>query len=334
MADRVMNSIRLAGAADARQRAESAMGKYLSDPHAPRPDEVERLVAELAQQLTDLARQNQELCETQRQLEDYRNRYIDLYDFAPLGYTSLDEDGYIQEINLAGARLLGMDRNALTGYPLVEYVAPDDIPAFLEHVRKCIHQRCEVTSEVGLVGRDGVARTVQLRSIPVEDPKHEIILCKTAIADVTDRKRAEETTWQLASIVESSEDAIISKTLDGRILTWNGGAEKLYGYSAQDVVGKPISILVPPEQPDELMHILKKLERGEQITRCETVRMKKDGSKIDVALTISPLVDEKGRVLGASTIARNITAPSRPRPVCGRKRRGIAPFSTPRWTPL
>ena len=129
--------------------------------------------------------------------------------------------------------------------------------------------------------------------------------------DVTERKQAEETTGRLAAIVESSEDAIIAKTLDGTILSWNHGAEKLYGYSAQEAVGKSILMLVSPEQPDELLHILKKLERGEQITQCETVRVRKDGTQIDVNLTISPLVDEKGRVVGASTIARDITARKR-----------------------
>ena len=155
------------GDADARQQADSSLAKHISDPRAPRPEEVERLVAELTSQLTELARQNQELREVQRQLEDYRDRYIDLYDSAPLGYVSLDEDGYIQEINLAGATWLGMDRNTLTGYPFVDYVAKDDVPVFLDHVRKCVEQRCEVTSELRLAGDGGLSRTGQLRSIPM-----------------------------------------------------------------------------------------------------------------------------------------------------------------------
>ena len=433
------NAIPPTGDADARQEADVPRGEPTGDPRSSRPEEAERLVAELTSQLAELARQNGELRATQRQLEDYRDRYIDLYDFAPLGYASLDEDGYIQEINLAGAKMLGMDRNTLTGYPFVDYVAKDDIPTFLGHVRHCIEQRAEVTSEVNLVTHGGLSSTVQLRSIPVEDSQHEIVLCKTAIADitanrqteaalreseerlrmaveatglgtwdydllnerltwshenkavfglaadaeidyptfltllhpedrprvdvaaqaaatangtgeyhcqyrvirpngevrwieatgraqfrelqgvrkavrfvgtsldVTDRKQAEETTGRLAAIVESSEDAIIAKTLGGIILSWNHGAEKLYGYSASEAIGKSISMLVPPDHPDELMHILNKLARGEQITQCETVRLRKDGKQIDVALTISPLVDEKGRVLGASTIARDIT---------------------------
>ena len=135
------NSIRLAEAADARQRADRQWASTSAIRTRLGPRKWSVWWPNLPSQLTDLARQNQELCETQRQLEDYRDRYIDLYDFAPLGYASLDEDGYIQEINLAGAKLLGMDRNTLTGYPFVDYVAKDDIPAFLAHVRQCIQQR-------------------------------------------------------------------------------------------------------------------------------------------------------------------------------------------------
>ena len=105
-----------------RQRPSELLRTYASDPQSPRPDEVQRLVAELDFRQSELEVQNQKLQEAQRQLEAYRDRYIDLYDFAPLGYVTLDEDGYIQEINLAGARLLGGERAELVGYPFADYV--------------------------------------------------------------------------------------------------------------------------------------------------------------------------------------------------------------------
>jgi PAS domain S-box-containing protein len=111
---------------------------------------------------------------------------------------------------------------------------------------------------------------------------------------------------RLAAIVEFSEDAIISEDLDGIIATWNGGAKKLYGYEAEEVVGKPIAILIPPERQDEEPAILARIRRGERIEHHETVRQCKDGRRIDVALTVSPIVDA-GEVVGASKIARNIT---------------------------
>ena len=111
----------------------------------------------------------------------------------------------------------------------------------------------------------------------------------------------------LAAIVESSDDAIIGKTLDGTILSWNTGAELLYGYRAEEVMGKPISLLTPPDHPDEVPHILEKIRRGERITHFETVRLHKDGRRIAVSLTLSPIKESGGEVVGAAAIARDIT---------------------------
>jgi len=111
----------------------------------------------------------------------------------------------------------------------------------------------------------------------------------------------------LASIVDSSDDAIIGKTLNGIIMSWNPGAERIYGYSVGEIKGKSVSILVPRDRPDEIPEILKKLKQGEKVEHYETVRMKKDGKQIHVSLTISPIRNVIGKVMGASTIARDIT---------------------------
>jgi diguanylate cyclase (GGDEF)-like protein/PAS domain S-box-containing protein len=113
---------------------------------------------------------------------------------------------------------------------------------------------------------------------------------------------------QLAAIVHSSDDAIIGKALDGTILSWNPGAERIYGYTSAEVVGKSISILVPPEKSDELTSILDSIARGKRVDHYETVRVRKDGSHIDVSLTVSPIKDVEGTLIGASTIARDVTA--------------------------
>ena len=125
--------------------------------------------------------------------------------------------------------------------------------------------------------------------------------------NVTERKQDEEVRARLAAIVESSEDAIIAKTLEGVITDWNRGAQKIYGYSAEEVLGKPINILVPPERPNEIPMILERLRRGEVIDHYETVRVAKDGRRLNISLTISPIRDSAGNIAGASTIARNIT---------------------------
>jgi len=125
--------------------------------------------------------------------------------------------------------------------------------------------------------------------------------------DCTERNQAEDVRSYLASIVESSDDAIISKELDGTIVSWNPGAERIYGYSSQEVVGRPISILVPPDHPDELPAILRKITQGERIDHYETVRVRKDGRRIHVSLTSFPLKDRDARILGAASIARDIS---------------------------
>jgi PAS domain S-box-containing protein len=112
----------------------------------------------------------------------------------------------------------------------------------------------------------------------------------------------------LAAIVESSDDAIISNTLDGIITSWNPAAQRLFGYCPEEVIGRPISILAPPDRENEMPANLQRIRRGEKVDRYETVRRRKDGSLVDISLTVSPIRDEAGRIVGASKIARDITA--------------------------
>jgi PAS domain S-box-containing protein len=129
--------------------------------------------------------------------------------------------------------------------------------------------------------------------------------------DITDFRRTEEEHLRLAAIVEFSDDAIIGKTLDGTITSWNAGARKLYGYAAEEVTGRPVSLLLPPGEYDDIGEILEKIRSGVTVSHLETKRRTKDGRIIDVSLTISPIKDTKGNVLGASTIARDITGRKR-----------------------
>jgi PAS domain S-box-containing protein len=128
-----------------------------------------------------------------------------------------------------------------------------------------------------------------------------------AAADIAERKRTEEIREHLAAVVDSSDDAIISKTLDGTISTWNQGAEKVFGYSSTEAVGKPMLMLFPPERVNEESDILTRIRRGESVEHFETVRIRKDGKKIDVSATISPIRNSSGAIIGASKIARDIT---------------------------
>jgi len=127
------------------------------------------------------------------------------------------------------------------------------------------------------------------------------------LRDITERKEKEEALFKLAAIVENSDDAIIGKTLDGTIISWNKSAERVYGYMSQEIIGKSISILVPFGHPNELLGILEKIKVGDHIDHYKTVRVRKDGEEIYISLTISPIKDIAGNIIGASTIARDIT---------------------------
>lgn len=142
---------------------------------------------------------------------------------------------------------------------------------------------------------------------PLFDQSGALTGAVNLLVDITERRRAERDAQRLAAIVESSDDAILAKDLDGVIVSWNRGAERLFGYTQDEVVGKPVTILIPAERHDEEPAILKRIRRGERIEHYETIRRRKDGSLVEISLTVSPIKSLDGRVVGASKIARDIT---------------------------
>jgi PAS domain S-box-containing protein len=142
---------------------------------------------------------------------------------------------------------------------------------------------------------------------PLRDRSGALTGAVNTLIDITVRKRFEEFENRFFSIVEYSDDAIVSKDLDGIIKTWNRGAERLFGYTAEEIIGKSITLLIPMDRHDEESHILSRIRRGECIDHYETVRQRKDGSLVEISVTVSPLKDAEGRIVGASKIARNIS---------------------------
>jgi PAS domain S-box-containing protein len=153
---------------------------------------------------------------------------------------------------------------------------------------------------------DGVHTFVVVK-FPMRDSDGAVSGVYGIATDITERKQLEASSQRLAAIIESSEDAVASKDLNGLVTSWNRGAERIFGYRADEILGKPISILAAPERADEMPAILAKIRRGERVDHFETRRRRKDGRIIDVSLTISPVRDEDGRVVGASKIARDIS---------------------------
>jgi PAS domain S-box-containing protein len=157
------------------------------------------------------------------------------------------------------------------------------------------------------VRKDGQLINVSLTISPIKDDKGKIVGAAKIARDITRQKKLEEAALRLAAIVESSDDAIASKDLNGFITSWNRSAEKLFGYTAEEIVGKHITTIIPPELHHDEDMILSKIRRGEKIDHFETIRLHKNGERIEVSLTISPVKDEDGHVIGAAKIVRNIT---------------------------
>lgn len=161
--------------------------------------------------------------------------------------------------------------------------------------------------EIEFLTKNEEKRIGLVRGASIKDEWGNTAQSLVMISDITDRKYTDEAMKHIAAIVESSDDAIIGKTLDGIITSWNPSAERIYGYRKQEVIGRPISLLLPPGSSNDIMALLEKIKQGERICHYETIRRKKNGECITVSLTISPIKDETGMIVGASTIARDVT---------------------------
>ena len=217
-------------------------------------------------------------------------------------------DGIIQSWNKGARRLYGYSPEEAIGKSMVMLLPPDragEEDNILRRIRA--GQRVD-NFETVRMRRDGRPVHVSLTISPIRDSEGNVSGASHIARDIGERTELEQSVGRLAAIVESSDDAIVSKNLEGIVLTWNQGAERIYGYSAAEAVGKPISILLPAEHVGEEAAILERLRRGERAEHFEAVRVRKDGKRIEVSLTISPIRDRRGTVVGASHVARDITS--------------------------
>ena len=223
---------------------------------------------------------------------------------------TIDASGRVQEFNPASEQVFGFTRTEAVGKDLAELIIP---PRLRERHRQGLIHYLE-TGEGPLIGK-----LIEIEALRRDGSKILVALAISAtkvngspiftayLRDITERKRAEETNRRLAAIIESSGDAIISKDLDEIVTSWNKEAERLFGFRADEIIGKPISVLVPPNRHNEELGIIERLRQGERVLRYETVYLRKDGSALDVSLAVSPIRDETGNVIGASKIARDVT---------------------------
>ena len=190
----------------------------------------------------------------------------------------------------------------------VQLIHEEDRELVTTAITRAVEQGGGYEIEFRVVWPDGSTRWISGTGKVLRDADGRPQRMAGIALDITTRKQFEATLERLASIVESSDDAIIGKTLDGIITSWNAGAEKIYGYTAAEVTGRSISIIVPPEHAGEVPRILERISDGGSVEHLETTRVKKDGTRINVSVTISPIKDSSGRITGASTIARDITS--------------------------
>jgi len=256
----------------------------------------------------------------------------DLIEALPDAVVAVDRDGTIVQINSQAQDLFGYDRDELVGQK-VEMLVPESYRQEHHHHRKTFvatPKTRRMGTNLDLYGRrrNGSEFPVEISLSPVSTEHGTLVL--SAIRDISERKkideelrRANEELYQrtveqlgesrsrLALIIDSSEDAIIAQGLDGIITSWNKGAERVYGYTPEEAVGEHISLLAPSDRPDEIPETLRKIARGESIEHYESLRVTKDGRLLNVSISVSPLRNAQGDVIGASAIARDITAQRR-----------------------
>ena len=224
---------------------------------------------------------------------------------------SKDLDGIIRSCNAAARRIFGYSSDELIGRP-VRMLIPADRQVEEDEILGRIRAGERIDHfETVRVAKGGRLIEVSLTISPIYGASGEVIGASKIARDITERKRAREKEAYLAAIIESSADAIISKDLNGIITSCNASAERIYGYRADELIGRPIHILIPPERYAEEDMILSKVRAGQRIEHLETVRVTRDGRKLDMALSISPICDDAGNVIGVAKVARDVTEQKR-----------------------
>jgi len=239
-------------------------------------------------------------------------QFRELFEQAAVGLAQVGLDGSFLRVNQRLCDIVGYPRGELLAKTIQDITHPDDLAGGVALVRQLLAgERQTYTLEKRYLRKDQSVVPINLTVSLVRDragqPEHFILV----LEDITVRKRAEVATAQLAAIVQSSDDAVIGKTLDGLITSWNPGAERVFGFSADEMIGHSITMLIPLERQDDEEKIMSRIKRGESVQHFETVRVRKDGCLIDVSVTVSPIKDADGKIVGVSKVARDITEQKR-----------------------
>ena len=236
-------------------------------------------------------------------------QYRALLEAAPDAIIVVDQSAAIVLVNAQAERLFGYSRDELIGQPAKILVSENFRDQHGHQHSRFLAAPQERPAMAGLelfgLRKDGTEFPIEIRLSPL-DTKGGVLI-SSAIRDISDRRRTEEDLRRLASIVACSDDAIVGKNMEGIMTSWNAAAERIYGYSASEAIGQPVTMLVPLDRPDEVPRLLERLKRGETVDHFETVRLRKDGKEVQIEVTVSPIRDALERIVGASTIGRDIS---------------------------
>jgi len=246
----------------------------------------------------------------ERALQRSESRMAGIVASAMDAIISIDEMQHIVLFNTAAEKMFGCPAGEAIGKPLDGFIPARFRPGHAQHIRNFGATGVTTRSMGLLTGISGLRADGQ--EFPIEAAISQVEVAgekvyTVILRDITERKRADEAAALLAAIVESSSDAIVGKDLHSNVTSWNAGAERMFGYSASEMIGRSITVLIPPDRQGDEEKILARIRRGERIEHFETVRVRKDGALIDVSVTVSPIKGSNGEVVGASKVARDIT---------------------------
>lgn len=261
-------------------------------------EELQRAKAALEQKIQELAHEREWFHTTLSSIGD--------------AVIAADTEGNVTFLNPAAEKLTGWKSGEATGQPMARIfhiINEETRAAAVNPVDRVLQEgiAIELANHTALVSKDGMEISIEDSAAPIKDASGKISGAVMVFHDVTQRRRAREAQLRLAAIVENSDDGIVGKTLNGIITSWNNGAQRIFGYAAEEMIGQSIKKIIPTERHAEEDFILSQLRRGERVEHYETVRLTKDGRRIHVSLTSSPIRDDTGRIIGASKIVRDIS---------------------------
>ena len=260
------------------------------------------LIAGMLAQLQHMRSQSLQLIRRNADIED-------LYNNAPCGYHSLDRDGRIVSMNQTELNWHGYTRAEILGrIYITSMLTSESLDAFAKSFPEFKRRGHVSDLELEISRKDGSTINVLVNATAIFDESGEYLSSRSSVIDITERKLASDKLRRLAQVIENTDDAVISKNLSSEILTWNAGAERMFGYSAAEVIGKPITVLFPDNLKDEEEYLLSRLKNGEHINQYDTQRITKYGLIRNVSVTLSPIYGDQGNVVGISKILRDITS--------------------------